>query len=46
MTNAGDALAPGTRLDEFEIGRVVGAGGFGVTYLALGPVAGWVAGGR
>ena len=34
MTDAGDALAPGTRLDEFEIERVLGAGGFGVTYLA------------
>ena len=34
MTNAGDFLAPGTRLDELEIGRVLGAGGFGVTYLA------------
>ena len=34
MTDTGDALAPGTRLDEFEIERVLGAGGFGVTYLA------------
>ena len=34
MTDLGDALAPGTRLDEFEIERVLGAGGFGVTYLA------------
>ncbi len=34
MTEMGDALAPGTRLDEFEIERVLGAGGFGVTYLA------------
>ena len=34
MTEMGDALAPGTRLDEFEIDRVLGAGGFGVTYLA------------
>jgi len=30
-----DALAPGTRLDEFEIVRVLGAGGFGIVYLAL-----------
>ena len=34
MTDASDGLAPGTRLDEFEIRRVLGAGGFGVTYLA------------
>ena len=34
MTEAGDVLAPGTRLDEIEIERVLGAGGFGVTYLA------------
>ena len=34
MTDTGDALAPGTRLDEFEIQRVLGSGGFGVTYLA------------
>ena len=34
MTEAGEALRPGTRLDEFEIERVLGAGGFGVTYLA------------
>ena len=34
MTDTGDALAPGTRLDELEIERVLGAGGFGVTYLA------------
>ena len=30
-----DALVPGTRLDEFEIVRVLGAGGFGIVYLAL-----------
>ena len=29
-----DALSPGTRLDEFEIVRVLGAGGFGIVYLA------------
>ena len=29
-----DALAPGTRLDEFEIVRVLGTGGFGIVYLA------------
>ena len=34
MMDTGDALAPGTRLDEFEIERVLGAGGVGVTYLA------------
>ena len=34
VTDAGDALAPGTRLGELEIERVLGAGGFGVTYLA------------
>ena len=35
MTDMGDALAPGTRLDEFEIERALGVGGFGVTYLAV-----------
>ena len=34
MTDAGDVLPRGTRLDELEIERVLGAGGFGVTYLA------------
>ena len=34
MTDTGDALAAGTRLNEFEIDRVLGAGGFGITYLA------------
>ena len=29
-----DALSPGTRLDEFEIVRVLGTGGFGIVYLA------------
>ena len=33
--NHHDALAPGHRLDEFEIVRVLGAGGFGIVYLAL-----------
>jgi serine/threonine protein kinase len=33
-----DALVPGTRLDEFEIVRVLGAGGFGIVYLALDHV--------
>ncbi|MEO6031414.1 MAG: protein kinase, partial [Burkholderiaceae bacterium] len=33
-----DALLPGTRLDEFEILRVLGAGGFGIVYLALDHV--------
>ena len=36
--DAHDALAPGTRLDEFEIVRVLGAGGFGIVYLALDTV--------
>ena len=30
-----DALAPGTRLGEFEIERVLGVGGFGIVYLAF-----------
>ncbi|MBC8058591.1 MAG: serine/threonine protein kinase, partial [Rhizobiales bacterium] len=30
-----EALPPGARLDEFEIVRVLGAGGFGIVYLAL-----------
>ena len=34
MTDTGDVLAPGTRLDDLEIERMLGAGGFGVTYLA------------
>lgn len=33
-----DALPPGSRLDEFEIVRVLGAGGFGIVYLALDQV--------
>ncbi len=33
-----DALGPGTRLDEFEIVRVLGVGGFGIVYLALDQV--------
>ena len=33
-----DALAPATRLDEFEIIRVLGIGGFGIVYLALDHV--------
>jgi serine/threonine protein kinase len=33
-----DALAPGTRLGEFEIVEVLGAGGFGIVYLALDHV--------
>ena len=35
MANGGDALAPGVRLEEFEIGEQAGSGGFGVTYEAL-----------
>ncbi len=30
----GAALAPGTRLQEYEVQRVLGGGGFGITYLA------------
>ena len=33
MTNTGEALPPGTPLEEFEVERVLGAGGFGLTYL-------------
>lgn len=33
-----DALRPGTRLDEFELIRVLGTGGFGIAYLALDHV--------
>ena len=33
-----DALLPGTRLDEFKIVRLLGAGGFGIVYLALDTV--------
>ena len=33
-----DALRTGTRVDEFEIIRVLGAGGFGIVYLALDQV--------
>ena len=35
MRDSGDGLAPGTRLEEFAVERELGAGGFGVTYLAL-----------
>ena len=35
---APEALPPGSRLDEFEIVRVLGAGGFGIVYLALDQV--------
>ena len=34
MTSYGDELPPGTRLEEFEIERTLGTGGFGITYLA------------
>ena len=34
MTSDEDGLAPGTRISEFVVERVLGAGGFGVTYLA------------
>jgi serine/threonine protein kinase len=33
-----DALKPGSHLDEFEIIRVLGVGGFGIVYLALDQV--------
>jgi serine/threonine protein kinase len=33
-----DALGPGTRVEEFEIIRVLGVGGFGIVYLALDHV--------
>ena len=31
---SGQALPAGTRLEEFEVERVLGSGGFGITYLA------------
>ena len=34
MKNTDDALAPGTRLEQFVIERFLGLGGLGVTYLA------------
>ena len=34
-TDRHDALPPGTRLNEFELMQVLGAGGFGIVYLAL-----------
>lgn len=34
MKNNQNALPIGTRLDEYEIKKILGAGGFGVTYLA------------
>ena len=34
MTELGEGLAPGTRIEEFRIERELGAGGFGITYLA------------
>jgi hypothetical protein len=33
-----EALRPGEHLDEFEIIRVLGAGGFGIVYLALDQI--------
>src|SRR5437868_9591692 len=35
--NRADALEPGTRLDVYEIERVIGASGFGFVYLAYDP---------
>jgi serine/threonine protein kinase len=32
MSSTHHYLAPGTRIDSFEIGRVLGIGGFGITY--------------
>ncbi len=37
--NRADALAPGTRLDIYEVERVIGASGFGFVYLAYDPEA-------
>jgi len=34
LESIGQALPPGTRLEEFVIERVLGSGGFGITYLA------------
>ena len=34
MTFHGEGLPPGTRIEEFEIVRELGSGGFGITYLA------------
>ena len=34
MSEYGEALGPGVRIEEFEIVRELGAGGFGITYLA------------
>ena len=35
ITRPPAALPPGTRLDEFELRRVLGIGGFGIVYLAF-----------
>jgi len=37
--NRSDALAPGTKLEGYEIERVIGASGFGFVYLAYDPAA-------
>ena len=34
MTDTGESLPAGTRLEEFVVERFLGEGGFGVTYLA------------
>ena len=35
MTTPENSLAPGTRLDEFVIDRILGGGGFSIVYLAV-----------
>ncbi len=37
LPESSDALAPGTRLGEFEVVEVVGVGGFGIVYRAREP---------
>ena len=35
MTDTGDALPPGTEIEEFVLEQELGTGGFGITYLAF-----------
>ena len=35
MTIPENSLAPGTKLDEFVIERILGGGGFSIVYLAI-----------